>query len=564
MSRPTADRLSGEDTAYPAISVVVALTEFEERLKQLTTRNRKRGWIFVSYDQLSDEIGPLSRQDPTSLGVILIENARQVSQRPYHKQKIALMWANMRHFALEQAQRGVAVRYLAVDEPVSRTLRTLARELGKIQMMKPAERDLRWELRPLARAGVLEILPHEGWLTTRHQFVGSQKQGLPPWRMDAFYRFVRRETGILMEKAKPTGGRFSFDTQNRMPWLGEPSPPDLPKFQPDAVTSEVGAMIRSRFAYHPGELDLTSLPATKIDAGTLWSWAKANCLEYFGPYEDAMSSQSTSLFHTRISSLLNLHRLTPRRVLEDVLSQPVPIASKEGFVRQVLGWREFMYHVHESTDGFRSLPSPGALNTVERESQFHGQAGASPSLLGARHPLLPAFWGKSSGLNCLDHIIAKVWKEGYSHHITRLMVLANLATLLDVSPRELTDWFWCAYTDAYDWVVEPNVLGMGTYALGDLFTTKPYVSGSVYLKRMSDFCSNCRFDPDKTCPFTSLYWAFLARHEGYLKTNSRMLIAMSSLRKRSPDKRKRDEMIFGMVQETLSAGEELQVTSFHG
>ena len=159
--------------------------------------------------------------------------------------------------------------------------------------------------------------------------------------------------------------------------------------------------------------------------------------------------------------------------------------------------------------------------------------GAQPlCALGCDTPLPPAYWGEQSGLACLDTVVSDVWAEGYSHHITRLMILSNLATLLDVRPRELTDWFWVAYTDAYDWVVEPNVLGMGTYALGGLMTTKPYVSGAAYINRMSDYCGLCAFNPKTDCPFASLYWAFLARHEAVLKSNPRLRMPMASLGKR--------------------------------
>ena len=155
--------------------------------------------------------------------------------------------------------------------------------------------------------------------------------------------------------------------------------------------------------------------------------------------------------------------------------------------------------MHEQTDGFRTLAPSGRPNHLE-----------------ARDPLPPAFWGEPSGLHCLDHVVSDVWETGYGHHITRLMVLSNLATLLGVDPEALSDWFWIAYVDAYDWVVEPNVLGMGTYALGDLFVTKPYVSGAAYIHRMSDYCDGCAFDPKSSCPITPLYWDFLARHRDRL------------------------------------------------
>jgi deoxyribodipyrimidine photolyase-related protein len=282
-----------------------------------------------------------------------------------------------------------------------------------------------------------------------------------------------------------------------------------------------------------------------------------------------MSSQSSGLFHTRISALLNLQRLLPDRVIAETAKMDLPLPSKEGFIRQVLGWREFVHQVHVVTDGFRKLPGvepfvdkrPGdggyrrwrskAWKQIQTKDDPRG--GAFPSFLGCRTPLPPAYWGEKSGLFCLDRVVSNVWEEGYSHHITRLMILANIATLLDVSPRELTDWFWVAYTDAYDWVVEPNVLGMGTYALGDLMTTKPYVSGTPYIMKMSDYCDHCAFDPKKTCPISGLYWAFLARHEGALKENPRLKLSYGSLGKRSRAKKEEDQALFQTVQEILGA-----------
>lgn len=528
-----------------------------------------RRWLFVPEDQLSQEIGPLSREDPKALGIVLIESAWKASRRPYHKQKLALVIANMRHFALEQAERGVAVRYMLADQPYRSVLDTVAAETGPMTMMEPAERELRADLDALIRSGRLRVVPHEGWLTTSEQFLRGAG-ARPPWRMDGFYRTIRRETGVLMNGGKPVGGKFSFDVENRQSWAGEPPAPEVPSFSADSITGEVGELIARRFEHHPGELNVATLPSTKRDGEALWRWAKKCCLPLFGPFEDAMSRESRGLFHTRISALLNLHRLLPRQVVHDAAGVDIPLASKEGFVRQVLGWREFVRHVHVQTDGFRRLPDlrpravagPGdggyrawagkAWKSGSRRGDPDG--GASPSFLESRRAIPPAYWGTSSGLSCLDRVVADVWAEGYSHHITRLMVLANLATLLDLLPRDLTDWFWVAYTDAYDWVVEPNVLGMGTYAAGDLMTTKPYVSGAAYINRMSDYCGSCAFKPNHNCPITSLYWAFLDRHYPALKDNPRLRLPLQSLRRRSASQCRRDARVFATVSATLKAG----------
>ena len=400
---------------------------------------------------------------------------------------------------------------------------------------------------------------NETWVTTREQFQRAAKNG-PPWRMDAFYRLTRRETGLLMLDGKPEGGKFSFDAENRKRWPGEPAAPEPPSFTPDDVTREVGDLVRERFPDHRGRLDLETLPATRDDAERLWKWAKQNCLPHFGPYEDAMSLSSRGLFHTRVSPLLNLGRLLPRRMVEEVAALDVPLASREGFVRQVMGWREFVRHVHRETDGFRRLPTDGEKGGGGNEQDGDGEntgREASPSHLESHRSLPPAYWGRETGLACLDRVVQDVWREAYSHHITRLMVLGNLATLLDVEPRELADWFWVAYLDAFDWVVEPNVLGMATFAAGPIMTTKPYVSGAAYIDRMSDYCSSCTFHPKKSCPITSLYWAFLARKKEILEANPRMALALRNVEKRPAEKRREDARIFDRVGRLLERGEKL-------
>ena len=447
------------------------MSVFSQQLAALQPpSSKRRRWIFVAYDQLSDRIGPLARVAAEDAGIVVVEAPAKAAKRPYHQQKLALVLTNLRHFALEQAARGVAVRHVVSDGDYAHALRPIIRELGPLQMMEAAERELRVDLQPLVDEGGLDVETHGGWLSTDDDFAALDA----PWRMDAFYRQVRRRTGLLMEHGKPKGGRFSFDGDNRERWRGTPKAPTPPRFVVDDVTGEVVDLIGRRYATHPGTLDATTLPASSADAAALWSWALSSCLPSFGPYEDAMSTSSSGLFHTRISGLLNLHRLLPRAVIDDVAAAPLPLSSQEGFIRQVLGWREFVRHVHRRTDGFRSLVD----KPVDKPGDTSG-AGARPSVLGAHEPLPTAFWpGSKSGLACLDHVVDDVWREGYSHHITRLMVLSNIATLLDVEPRELTDWFWVAYVDAYDWVVEPNVLAMGTFGAGDVMTTKPYVAGA--------------------------------------------------------------------------------------
>jgi len=519
------------------------VSAFRDRLRRCNTGLRApegRKWVFVPHDQLTDAVGPLAKSPPGGLGIVLVDTLPRGARHREHKQKLAFRLASLRHFAIEQARRGVAVVYLTGKGDPLPLLEPVARKRGPLIMMEAAERSLRTDLEPLVDAGLLEVQPNETWLTTQEEFEAAFAGGRS-WRMDRFYRAIRKARGVLMERGKPVGGKYSFDPENRKGWRNDPPAPPPPQFRKDALKREVVEWVETEFADHPGQLDVDQLPASRKDAEKLWSWALESCLPFFGPYEDAMSTKSASLFHTRASALLNNGRLLPRHVVEDVLALDIPLASKEGFVRQVLGWREFMRHVHERTDGFRTL-----------------QPGGRPNALSAREPLPPAFWGAASGLHCLDHVVEEVWATGYGHHITRLMVLSNLATLIGFDPHELSDWFWTAYVDAYDWVVESNVLGMGTFALGDLFVTKPYVSGAAYLHRMSDYCDACAFSPKTDCPITPLYWGFLDRHENKLSGNPRVAMPLRSLAKRAPERRSHDHSVHDWVVETLRTGDRLE------
>lgn len=536
---------------------------FSRRLAALNaTTPEPRGWVYVAYDQLHDGLGPLARLSRDEAGVVVVESPTKARLRPYHRQKLALVLTNLRHFALEQAAGGRRVVHLVAGGDYRSALEPFARQHGRLVAMTPAERELRVDLQPLVDAGLLELVPHDGWLSTAADFEAAGPAG-GPWRMDAFYRAVRRRTGLLMDaRGKPEGGQFSHDGDNRKPWKGTPPAPDPPRFDVDDVTAEVVQLVNDRFGDHPGVIDAGALPATAADAARLWAWAKASCLPSFGPYEDAMSTKSRGLFHSRISQVMNLHRLLPTAVVDDVVALELPLSSKEGFVRQVIGWREFVKQVHDATDGFR----------IGRG----GHSTGAPSHLGASDPLPAAYWpkdgagawrGHESGINCLDRVVDDVWAEGYSHHITRLMVLANIGALLDVSPRELTDWFFSAYTDAFDWVVEPNVLGMGTFATGDVMTTKPYIAGSAYIDKMSDFCRGCAFSPKKAptdggCPLTALYWDYLRRHEPTLRDVERLKLPLASMRKRSAVQHTADERVYGITRRTLQAGERLKPASF--
>ena len=592
------------------------MERFKQRIKSFRpTRSdlTHRRWIFVPYDRFTDRTGPLTEQPASDTGIVIVESTAKALRRPYHKKKLVLLISNMRHFALEQAERGVSVLYHFTLGSHGQGLLELQKQqkVPALITMKPAERELRLDLATATAAGLqLQHVPDTTWLSQTDDFTGvygDWRQG-KSYVMDRFYRKMRQKTGILMERGKPIGGKFSYDPDNRNPYKNEVPIPRPPLFPPDALTQEVVAYVSQHYGHHFGSIDNFNLPCTQVDSDSLWRFALEQLLPFFGPFEDAMRDDEQQLFHSQTSPLLNLARMLPLTLVQDVAAAAaegaVPLGSAEGFIRQLLGWREFMRHLHEQTDGYRLIdapreqrprpqelspdlpldsravaaayppPPPGAIpfGDTATASESGSQsltavistrgaakrglraeiplvpssqnapvadpyAGATPSALGANLPLPAAYWGVKSGLHCLDTCVQQVLDHGWSHHITRLMVLSNLANLCGFSPRELTDWFWFGYVDAYDWVVEPNVLGMATYADGGLTATKPYVSGAAYINRMSNFCGRCQYDPKKSltddaCPFTALYWTFLERNRPTLANNFRMQMPYRTLRKK--------------------------------
>lgn len=506
------------------------MTTFADQIKRARPAPRdvaRRRWFYVPYDRLTSAVGPLLAADPKELGLVFVESAAKAMRRPYHKKKLALLLSNERHFALEQAARGFSILYVTSDLPIGEALADACRGAGiaALTTLSPAERELRLDLDAARAQGLaIEERPDPTWLTTPEEMTASQRSG-GPYRMDAFYRRVRARTGILMEAGKPVGGKLSHDAENRKPWRNDRPVPIRPRFAPDAITREVLELVERRFPDHFGSLAGFDLPTTAADAEAVWRFARRELLPWFGPWEDAMSSAHPDLFHTRVSALVNLSRLLPATLVADVAadfaSGALSISSAEGFIRQLLGWREYVRHIHAFTDGFRSGGMDGA-----------------PNALGAEHPLPAAYWGKPSGMHCLDTVVSQVVADGYSHHITRLMVLSNIATLAGVTPRALADWFWFGYVDAYDWVVEPNVLGMSTYGDGGLMTTKPYISGAAYIHKMSDYCGSCALDPkrplgDGACPITAMYWRFVERHQERFAGDPRMAMPVRAMRKKT-------------------------------
>jgi deoxyribodipyrimidine photolyase-related protein len=476
-------------------------------------------WVLVLYDQLRPAHPLLVDGEPADTGVVYIETTAKPARRAYHAKKLTLLLSAMRHDARARGVAGHPVRYHVSTQWYDGALEEIRAQYGidRVEVLSPAEAEVR---DPIAALPWVVVRPNALFLSDEafYRRVFPKAGGR---RLETFYRAARKATGLLMDGAEPVGGAWNYDAENRRAWKGTPPAPRVPAFAPDAITREVMDLVRTRYPASLGSVDGFAEPVTAADAARAADDVFAHRLAAFGPFEDAMDDREADLFHSRLSPAINLGLLDPldlcRRAEAAYRAGAVPLASAEGFIRQILGWREFVRHVYEES---RALY-------------------ATTNALEATLPLPAWYWGEASGLRCLDRTVAQVLETGYSHHITRLMVLSNIATLLGVDPHALNHWFWVAYLDAFEWVVTPNVVGMATYADGGVLGSKPYVSSGKYIQRMGPgLCAGCRFDPAKTtgtdaCPLNHLYWDFLERHRERLARNMRMSVPLAAMRKLS-------------------------------
>ncbi|MFP4234970.1 MAG: cryptochrome/photolyase family protein [Nitriliruptoraceae bacterium] len=462
--------------------------------------------VWIWGDQLNTDLAHLRDASPADTRVLMVVSTAKLSERRWHLQKAHLVVSAMRHFAAELEQRGYAVDLRRADSMRDGFDAHVAEHAPtRVHAMEPASLPGR---RLLDEVGV-EVVDNDHFLCHWRDvdaWIGDREQV----RMEGFYRWRRRETGILMDGDEPVGGRWNYDQDNR-----EPPTAELATSAPRPVRSKLDALDRDTLEHW--------LPAGLPGARPDGTWATTRrralarlrhfvdeALPTFGTHQDAMVSGAWSLHHSLLSHALNLGLLHPQEVLDAVEAAyhdgHAPLNAVEGFVRQILGWREFTWAVYHRW-------MPGWLE------QNH---------LGADQPVPPAFTGDAgTDLACVADTVRSIHDHAYAHHIQRLMVLANLATSAGVDPRDLTDWMHAAFIDAHEWVMVPNVLGMGTFADGGRMSTKPYVSGGAYLDRMSDHCGGCRFDPrrrtgEDACPFTTLYWDLLDRSRDQLGDNHRL------------------------------------------
>ncbi len=495
-----------------------------------------RNLVVVLGDQLNLDSAAFDGFD-TALDAVWMAEVREEATHVWsHKARIALFLSAMRHFRDALREKGFPVRYRTLEDPDNEG--SLAQELGaclsagkpnRLVLVNPGEYRVGEAIRREAgqRGTGIEVRPDRHFLCSRQAFAdhAATRRQL---RMEFFYREMRKKTGILMKASKPAGGKWNYDAENRESF-GPSGPGKVPKptpFPPDPVTREVLQLVSSRFAGHPGSLDHFDWPVTPAQAKRALGDFLQNRLARFGPFQDAMWTGMPFGYHSRLSPALNLKLLSPGSVLrlaEKAFEERMaPIGSVEGFVRQVLGWREYVR-------GIYWLHMPGLAKKNELE---------------ASAPLPALYWSGETDMNCLRKVVMQILAYGYAHHIQRLMVTGLFALMLGVIPREVHEWYLAVHVDAVEWVELPNTLGMSQFADGGILASKPYVATGKYIRRMSNYCDGCRYQPgeitgEKACPFTTLYWDFLIRHETRLERIPRMRMQLKNLGRLSKDRRKR-------------------------
>lgn len=479
---------------------------------------------FVLGDQLTRDLSALADIDPARDAVLMVEVEAEGRAVPHHRQKIAFLLSAMRHFAEALRAEGIRVDYVRLDDPdntqdfTGELARAVARHGPKrVIVTEPGE----WRVEEMMRGWAqslpvpLEIRADDRFFCSRAEFaalVRARKTG----RMEFFYREMRRRTGYLMDGDTPVGGQWNFDPDNRKALPRGTRVPERRRFPPDAITREVLALTASRFRTHFGDLEPFGWAVTRADALLALDDFIAVGLPRFGDYQDAMKAGEDFLFHSLISPYLNCGLLTAReacdRAVEALGDGAAPINAVEGFIRQILGWREFVRGIY-----WAEMP---------------GYAGGNH--LNATRPLPALYWTGDTPMRCMAECIGTTRRHAYAHHIQRLMVTGNFALLAGVEPAQIEAWYLAVYADAYEWVELPNVHGMVMHADGGRLGSKPYAASGAYIHRMSDYCTGCSYDPKVklgpgACPFNYLYWNFLIENAAVLSPNPRMAMPYRTL-----------------------------------
>jgi deoxyribodipyrimidine photolyase-related protein len=487
-------------------------------------------------DHLSRDVAALDGLDREHDVVLMVEVAEEAVYVPHHKQKLVFILSAMRHFAEELRSDGISVDYVRLDDSdntgsfTGELTRALTRHaVDRIIVTAPGE----WRVNAMMTAwpehtGLpVEIRDDDRFLCSRARFA-RWAEGRKAFRMEFFYREMRRETGLLMQGDTPEGGQWNYDADNRKALSKATVLPRRLRFHPDAVTREVMDFVATRFAGHFGDLEPFGWAVTRADALKALDHFITEALPSFGDVQDAMKRGEPFLYHGLVSPYLNVGLLNPREVClaaETAYRRgKAPLNAAEGFIRQILGWREYVRGIY-----WREMPAYAETNALE-----------------ATRPLPRFYWSGETVLACIAEVVGDTRRHAYAHHIQRLMVTGNFALLAGIRPAEIEAWYLAVYLDAFDWVELPNVHGMVMFADGGLLASKPYAASGAYIDRMSDYCSGCVYDPKiklgaGACPFNLLYWNFLAENAARLRGNPRMAMPYRTLE--AMDTARRDQVL---------------------
>lgn len=483
-------------------------------------------------DQLNLALSSLKDADRSADKILMCEVMQEARYVKHHKKKIALLFAAMRHFADDLRQVGFDVLYTQLDQPdntgsfsgeVAKAVKRYKPK--KVIVTMPGEYRVLQEIKSWSDRFNIEvnIRDDDRFLCDINEFAdwAEDRQQL---RMEYFYREMRKKYSVLIEDNRPVGGKWNYDTQNRKPITRDLFSPDTFRIKPDKITHQVLELVAERFADHFGDLQPFHFAVTRKQAVQALHQFIDQRLSLFGDYQDAMTQQDNWLYHSHLSFYLNCGLLLPLECIEAAeqayWDKKAPLNAVEGFIRQILGWREFIRGIY-----WLKMP----------EYQQHNFFNASRNL--------PEFyWHADTHMNCLHHCVTTTRREAYAHHIQRLMVLGNFALLAGIDPAQVNEWYLIVYADAFEWVELPNVTGMSLFADGGVFASKPYASSGAYINKMSDYCHDCHYKVSvkhgaEACPFNYLYWDFLQRNRGKLQNNQRLGMIYQTLDKMHDNKK---------------------------
>ncbi len=489
----------------------------------MTEKRPGKNLVVLFGDQLTVSIASLRQQSKNDCIVLMAEVMAEATAVRHHKKKLAFVFSAMRHFARELEAAGWAVDYVELEDAENsqsfegEISRAVARHRSQqVVVTEPSEWRVKEVMNDLASQlpAELTMLPDDRFLASHAEFAAWAKDR-KQLRMEFFYRDMRRKTGLLMDGDQPVGGRWNFDAENRKPAELDLFIPSPLRFEPDDITQQVLQLVARRFDGHFGDLEPFWWGVTSDQAHAALEHFLANSLPHFGDYQDAMLEDEDFLYHSVLSHYINIGLLDPlevcNRVAGEYTAGRAPLNAVEGYIRQIIGWREFVR-------GLYWLHMPDYLDRND---------------LAATRDLPDFYWTGKTDMACMAAAIDQTRRQAYAHHIQRLMVTGNFALLVGVEPKQVHQWYLEVYADAYEWVELPNTFGMSQFADGGLLASKPYAASGNYINKMSNHCKSCRYDVkqktgDAACPFNSLYWDFLVRNETGLGNNARLRQAYST------------------------------------